>query len=69
MVHFLCSTAEAKGSDCFEPFKVMQECMAQYPTLYGNDHKPEESDGSEDPKSEETESSEEVNNSKVAQKT
>ncbi|XP_057339140.1 mitochondrial intermembrane space import and assembly protein 40-B [Microplitis mediator] len=30
------STAEPKGSDCYEAFKVMQACMTQYPALYGN---------------------------------
>lgn len=45
------STAEPKGSDCFEPFKVMQECMASYPTLYGNDDKKvEEGEEEEDEK-------------------
>lgn len=28
------SEAEHKGSDCYEAFKAMQDCMAQYPTLY-----------------------------------
>ncbi|XP_022130295.2 mitochondrial intermembrane space import and assembly protein 40-B [Pieris rapae] len=31
------SEAEPKGSDCYEKFSVMQECMAQYPELYGKD--------------------------------
>lgn len=31
------SEAEPKGSDCYEKFSVMQECMAQYPELYGRD--------------------------------
>ncbi|KAI4467126.1 coiled-coil-helix-coiled-coil-helix domain containing 4 [Holotrichia oblita] len=31
------STAEPKGSDCFELFKTMQNCMKQYPTLYSKD--------------------------------
>lgn len=26
-----------KGSDCYEAFKTMQECMAKYPTVYGSD--------------------------------
>lgn len=30
--HF--STADPKGSDCYEAFKTMQVCMMQYPTLY-----------------------------------
>lgn len=28
------STAEPKGSDCYEAFKTMQSCMVQYPALY-----------------------------------
>ncbi|KAI5741339.1 hypothetical protein M8J76_012617 [Diaphorina citri] len=28
------STDEPKGVNCFEAFKTMQDCMAQYPTLY-----------------------------------
>lgn len=28
------STAEPKGSDCFENFRKMQDCMACYPELY-----------------------------------
>jgi len=28
------STSEQKGSECFQQFKTMQECMAKYPTLY-----------------------------------
>lgn len=28
------STAESKGSDCYEAFKTMQSCMVQYPALY-----------------------------------
>lgn len=31
-----CSQAEAKGSDCYEQFRTMQECMLKYPTVYGN---------------------------------
>ncbi|KAL5014491.1 hypothetical protein ScPMuIL_008761 [Solemya velum] len=30
--HF--SKAEPKGSDCFEQFKTMQECMLDHPDLY-----------------------------------
>lgn len=30
--HF--STAEPKGTDCYEAFKTMQMCMSQYPALY-----------------------------------
>ncbi|XP_003707404.1 mitochondrial intermembrane space import and assembly protein 40-B [Megachile rotundata] len=28
------STADPKGSDCYEAFKTMQSCMVQYPALY-----------------------------------
>ena len=31
------SEAEPKGSDCYEAFKTMQDCMAQYPSLYSRD--------------------------------
>ncbi|XP_034834273.1 mitochondrial intermembrane space import and assembly protein 40 [Maniola hyperantus] len=31
------SEAEPKGSDCYEKFSVMQDCMAQYPSLYAKD--------------------------------
>ncbi|XP_053613862.1 mitochondrial intermembrane space import and assembly protein 40-B [Plodia interpunctella] len=31
------SEADPKGSDCYEKFSVMQECMAEYPELYGRD--------------------------------
>ncbi|XP_013171207.1 PREDICTED: mitochondrial intermembrane space import and assembly protein 40 [Papilio xuthus] len=31
------SDAEPKGSDCYEKFSVMQECMSQFPELYGKD--------------------------------
>ena len=28
------STEEPKGAECFEQFRAMQECMAEYPSLY-----------------------------------
>lgn len=28
------SEAETKGADCYEAFKTMQDCMAEYPTVY-----------------------------------
>jgi intermembrane space import and assembly protein 40 len=28
------SEAEPKGSDCYDAFKTMQDCMGQYPTVY-----------------------------------
>ncbi|XP_059050831.1 mitochondrial intermembrane space import and assembly protein 40-B-like [Achroia grisella] len=31
------SEADPKGSDCYEKFSVMQDCMARYPELYGKD--------------------------------
>ena len=30
------SEAEPKGSDCFEKFSDMNECMSSYPELYEN---------------------------------
>lgn len=32
--HF--SKEETKGADCYEKFKGMQECMLQYPNVYGS---------------------------------
>ncbi|XP_074102057.1 mitochondrial intermembrane space import and assembly protein 40-B [Cotesia typhae] len=34
------STAEPKGSDCYDAFKMMQTCMSEYPALYGNKDNP-----------------------------
>ncbi|XP_022911793.1 mitochondrial intermembrane space import and assembly protein 40 [Onthophagus taurus] len=31
------STAEPKGSDCFDLFKTMQTCMRKFPALYSKD--------------------------------
>ncbi|XP_025831401.1 mitochondrial intermembrane space import and assembly protein 40 [Agrilus planipennis] len=31
------STADPKGTDCFDLFKTMQSCMQKYPTLYKKD--------------------------------
>ncbi|CAK1583205.1 unnamed protein product [Parnassius mnemosyne] len=36
------SEADPKGSDCYEKFSVMQECMSQYPDLYGKDEDEDE---------------------------
>ncbi|XP_038206638.1 mitochondrial intermembrane space import and assembly protein 40-B [Zerene cesonia] len=36
------SEAEPKGSDCYEKFSVMQECMSQFPELYGKDEDDDE---------------------------
>lgn len=37
------SEAEPKGSDCYESFRKMQDCMQQYPDLYPTS-KPDEGD-------------------------
>ncbi|XP_046971554.1 mitochondrial intermembrane space import and assembly protein 40 [Vanessa cardui] len=36
------SEADPKGSDCYEKFSIMQECMGQYPELYGKDEDEDE---------------------------
>lgn len=36
------STAEPKGSDCYDAFKDMQNCMAEYPSLYKKDEDDED---------------------------
>ena len=33
------SESEPKGSDCYEQFREMQECMVKYPSLYDYDEK------------------------------
>ena len=38
------SESEPKGSDCYEEFLQMQECMSKYPTLYGTDKDDETED-------------------------
>jgi len=38
------SESEPKGSDCYEEFRQMQECMSKYPTLYGTDKDDETED-------------------------
>ena len=35
VTHLLHSKAEPRGSDCYEPFQKMHECMQSYPELYG----------------------------------
>ena len=35
------SNSETKGSECIDKFKALNECMAEFPTLYSKD-KPEE---------------------------
>ena len=39
---FIKSTAEPKGSDCFEAFAVMRDCFLAHPEVYGRD---DEEDG------------------------
>ena len=34
---FIDSKAEPKGSDCYEVFMALDQCMRQYPSLYGDD--------------------------------
>ncbi len=66
------SDAEPKGSDCFESFKAMQECMSNYPTLYGNDDKPSGEEDEENevlPKEESKEPSKEDSKSEAQAKT
>lgn len=36
------SDADPKGSDCYDEFRQMQECMSKYPTLYGTDKEDED---------------------------
>ena len=39
------SEAEPKGSDCYDSFKTMQDCMAQYPTVYNQNSGDDDKDG------------------------
>jgi mitochondrial intermembrane space import and assembly protein 40 len=39
------SEAEPKGSDCYDAFKTMQDCMAEYPTVYNQNLRDEDKDG------------------------
>lgn len=48
------STTEPKGSECFDAFKTMQECMAQYPAIYGKDDEKEKESDSEEQSQEAT---------------
>lgn len=43
------SEAEPKGSNCYEAFKTMQDCMAQYPALYSRDSDDDDDDELESP--------------------
>ena len=36
------STEETKGSECYEQFRGMQQCMTSYPDLYGDNDKNED---------------------------
>lgn len=36
------SEAEPKGSDCYDAFKTMQDCMAEYPTVYNQNLRDED---------------------------
>ncbi|KAJ8873481.1 hypothetical protein PR048_024299 [Dryococelus australis] len=46
------SEADPKGSDCYDAFKTMQDCMVKYPSLYNKDDEdsdlPSEMKGEED---------------------
>ena len=69
-IYFFLSSAEPKGSDCFESFKAMQDCMSSYPTLYGNDDKPgEDEEENELPNEESKEHSKEESSSEDKAKT
>lgn len=39
------SEAEPKGSDCYDAFKTMQDCMSQYPTVYNQNTGDDDKDG------------------------
>lgn len=41
------SQEEPKGSECYDAFKTMQECMSQYPDLYDDDKKDANKNGPE----------------------
>jgi len=36
------STSEAKGSECIDKFTALNDCMAEYPTLYSRDKREED---------------------------
>lgn len=38
------SEAEPKGSDCYDSFKTMQDCMTEYPTVYNQNTNEDEKD-------------------------
>ena len=50
-----CSEAEPKGSDCFEKFAEMNECMSKHPELYENNDEQMSEAAEESVKSTETE--------------
>jgi len=39
------SEAEPKGSDCYDAFKTMQDCMQEYPTVYNQNASDDDRDG------------------------
>ncbi|KAI0231677.1 Mitochondrial intermembrane space import and assembly protein 40 [Lamellibrachia satsuma] len=39
------STEDPKGSDCYEQFRKMQQCMSAYPDLYGDDDDKKDDNG------------------------
>jgi intermembrane space import and assembly protein 40 len=63
--HF--SQEEDKGSDCFEQFKGMQECMQRYPSLYDHDSGPDmDAIAEEEKKASSRQDAEEKEDSKAA---
>jgi len=48
MFIFSFSKAEPKGTDCYEAFSKMQDCMSQYPSLYAREINSEEEEQSLD---------------------
>lgn len=42
------STAEPKGSDCYEQFKTMQDCFSEYPAVYNKNDGDDDDDGMPD---------------------
>lgn len=40
------SEAEPKGTDCYDAFKTMQDCMSQYPTVYNQNLNDDDKEGS-----------------------
>lgn len=42
------STADPKGSDCYEQFKTMQDCFTEYPEVYNKHDGDDDADGMPD---------------------